>query len=125
MSQDQSVTTRSEGHVVIYTTPSCMGCEMTKRTLNKHGVEYAVVDLSSRPDLVEQFKREGLLSAPVVQAPDGKRTSGFRPDVIKSLIRAGQSQSKQRAQASSAPPMTVTSSKRSAQQAQRTAGRSL
>lgn len=77
--------------ITIYTTPHCMGCEMTRRQLDKAGVDYQVVDLSTRPDLVDQFRHEGLTSAPIVESPDGERTAGFRPDRIKAMVSAATS----------------------------------
>lgn len=72
--------------ITIYTKPDCPACRLTQRALSKAGVEFAVVDLSQRPDIVEQLRSEGLLAAPVLEGPDGARTSGFRPDRIKALV---------------------------------------
>lgn len=75
--------------ITIYTTPSCPGCGLTKEKLTAAGIPFEAVDLSTRPDLVEAFKAEGLMSAPIIQTPDGTRTAGFRPDRIKAIIAAG------------------------------------
>lgn len=72
--------------LTIYTTPACQGCKLTKTKLAEAGVEFTAVDLSERPDLVAQFKAQGLLAAPIIETPDGERTAGFRPDRIKSII---------------------------------------
>ena len=72
--------------VTIYTTPACQGCKLTKTKLAEAGVEFTAIDLSERPDLVAQFKAQGLLSAPIIETPDGELTAGFRPDRIKSII---------------------------------------
>ncbi|VEI18425.1 Glutaredoxin-like protein nrdH [Actinomyces viscosus] len=74
--------------LTVYTTPSCMGCEMTRRQLDKAGVAYEAVDLSGRPDLVEQFRAEGLRQAPIIETPDGQRTAGFDPARIKAIVAA-------------------------------------
>ncbi len=55
------------------------------RKLDKAGINYDAIDLSKRPDLVEQFKNEGLLSAPIIENQDG-RSSGFNPDRIRKII---------------------------------------
>lgn len=73
--------------LVVYTTPQCPGCELTQKMLKKEGVDFEVVNLSKRPDLVERFRAEGLLSAPIIDH-DGQKTSGFRPDRIKAIIAA-------------------------------------
>ena len=76
------------GVITIYTTPGCMGCEMTIKQLTKAGLPFNVVDLSTRPDLVEEFRSEGLMNAPIVEDQHSQRTAGFRPDRIRSLIAA-------------------------------------
>ena len=73
--------------LTVYTTPDCPGCQMTKRQLDKAGVVYEAVDLSGRPDLVQQFRSEGLLQAPIIEM-DGQRTAGFDPARIKAIVAA-------------------------------------
>lgn len=91
--------------LTIYTKPDCMACEMTQRQLTKAGVEYAVIDLSQCPDIVDQLRAEGLLSAPVVETPDGQRTAGFRPDRIRAIVAMTQAPSPTGARpAEPAPP---------------------
>ncbi|WP_126384533.1 glutaredoxin domain-containing protein [Actinomyces howellii] len=77
-----------EAAITVYTTPTCMGCKATVRQLDRAGVGYELVDLSTRPDLVERFRAEGLVQAPVLEGPDGTRTSGFDPGRIKSIVAA-------------------------------------
>lgn len=72
-------------NTTIYTTPHCPGCALTQRKLDKAGINYNAIDLSKRPDLVEQFKNEGLLSAPIIETQKG-RTSGFNPERIREII---------------------------------------
>ena len=72
----------------MYTTPNCPGCKMTRRQLDKAGVAYEAVDLSGRPDLVEQFRAEGLRQAPIIETSDGQRTAGFNPSRIKAIVAA-------------------------------------
>lgn len=72
--------------ITIYTTPHCQGCALTQRRLDKAGIEYEAIDLSKRPDLIEQFKNEGLLTAPIIETRDGDRSSGFNPDRIRQII---------------------------------------
>ena len=71
--------------ITIYTTPHCLGCALTRRTLDKAGISYDHIDLSQRPDLIERFKAEGLLSAPIIETSQG-RSAGFRPDRIRQII---------------------------------------
>lgn len=87
---DEASVTEGAGSpgITVYTTPGCPGCQMTHRAFAKAGVDVTVIDLSTRPDLIAQFRREGLTSAPIVEAADGERVSGFRPDRIRALIAA-------------------------------------
>lgn len=73
--------------LTIYTTPNCPSCRLTRQALDRAGITYEVVDLSERPDLVEQMRSEGLLQAPVID--DGtSRSTGFRPDRIRAIVDA-------------------------------------
>ena len=85
--QDASQAQAEVPELTVYTTPNCPGCKMTRRQLDKAGVAYEAVDLSSRPDLVEQFRAEGLRQAPIIEV-DGQRTAGFNPDRIKAIVAA-------------------------------------
>ena len=85
--QDASQVQAEAPELTVYTTPNCPGCKMTRRQLDKAGVAYEAVDLSSRPDLVEQFRAEGLRQAPIIEV-DGQRTAGFNPDRIKAIVAA-------------------------------------
>jgi glutaredoxin-like protein NrdH len=48
------------------------------------GIIYEQVDLRDHPDKLEEFKAQGLASAPIVTT-DTKTWSGFRYNKIKSL----------------------------------------
>lgn len=83
----------ADADITIYTTPNCMGCAATKRQFDKMGVDYLVIDLSERPDLVENFKAQGLARAPIVQTSTDT-WSGMRPDKIKQVGRDYQSRTR-------------------------------
>ena len=70
--------------VIVYTTPNCVQCMSTKRQFDQLGVVYDEVDLSENPEMLEKFKAEGHLAAPIVTT-DIKTWSGFRATKIKSL----------------------------------------
>lgn len=70
--------------LTVYTKPDCPGCKMTKRELDKAGATYQEVDLTTRPDLVEEFTAEGLRSAPVVELGE-QRIAGFDPAKIRAI----------------------------------------
>lgn len=76
--------------VTVYTKPSCVQCDATKRKLESADIEYESIDLTKSEDAMQAVKELGYLQAPVVVAEfDGKPTehwSGYRPDKIESLV---------------------------------------
>jgi glutaredoxin-like protein NrdH len=70
--------------ITVFSKPACVQCDATYRALNKHGLEYTVVDISTDAEALESVKALGYQQAPVVFA-DGDHWSGFRPDKIKAL----------------------------------------
>lgn len=72
--------------ITVYTKKPCPQCDMTKTLMKREGLEFEEVDLLSNLDLLEKFKEEGLLQAPIVViGNDGRRWAGFRPDLIMEL----------------------------------------
>lgn len=72
----------------IYTVPNCPACDATKRTLDRAGIDYDLVDLSQYPDLAQEFRDLGHAQGPVVvTGPDPQDIwHGFRPDRLTALI---------------------------------------
>jgi len=68
----------------VYTKPSCVQCDMTKRMLDKIGVEYNTVDITEDSAAMEMVLGLGFKSAPVV-ITDNDSWAGFNPDKINSL----------------------------------------
>jgi glutaredoxin-like protein NrdH len=73
--------------VTVYTTPSCVQCETTKRFLDRNAIPYVTVDLSEDVEALAMVKSLGYSAAPVVVTENG-HWSGFRPDNLKSLLSA-------------------------------------
>lgn len=71
--------------ITVYSKPTCVQCDATYRALDKHGLDYEVVDVTANFEVLEMIKALGYQQAPVVVAGDGRHWSGFRPDEIKSL----------------------------------------
>lgn len=72
--------------VSVYTLPKCVQCDQTKRLMDREGIDYQVFNLEELPAKAAEFKAAGILQAPVVVlGNDGRRWSGFRPDLIKEL----------------------------------------
>jgi glutaredoxin-like protein NrdH len=68
----------------VYTLPSCVQCDATKRFLAKNLIEYKTVDLSSDLEAYEYVKSLGFNAAPVV-VTDNDAWSGFNPDKLSAL----------------------------------------
>lgn len=71
--------------VELMTLPNCVQCVATKRHLDRLGVEFDVIDMSTNPEALERAKSLGYSTAPVVIAPDGSHWSGFDPDRLAAL----------------------------------------
>jgi glutaredoxin-like protein NrdH len=70
--------------VTVYTLPSCVQCESTKKYLTKMDVPFETVDLSQDEIAVGLVKDLGYQAAPVVVAGES-HWSGFRPDKLDAL----------------------------------------
>jgi len=73
--------------VVIYTTPECVYCKMTKEFFRQNNISYEEKDVSvddkAREEMVE---KSGQLGAPVVDI-DGRIIVGFNEAAIKELLK--------------------------------------
>jgi len=72
--------------IVIWTKSYCVQCDQTKKQFDKLGIKYEEQSLEDNPLILEGFKQQGLLAAPIVTT-DTKAWSGFRLDKIQSLAR--------------------------------------
>ena len=68
----------------VYTKPNCVQCDMTKRYMDKHGIEYTTVDITQDRDAFDMIVGMGFSSAPVVVSQKGS-WAGFQPDRINLL----------------------------------------
>jgi glutaredoxin-like protein NrdH len=68
----------------VYTKPSCVQCDMTKRYLDKAGVEYDTVDITEDPAALDMILEMGFQAAPVVIS-DAGNWAGFQPDKLNLL----------------------------------------
>lgn len=73
--------------VTVYTKPACVQCNATYKALEKNGIAYDVVDITTNAQARDYVMSLGYLQAPVVVAGD-QHWSGFRPDHIKNLVGA-------------------------------------
>lgn len=72
--------------ITVYSTPSCIQCDATKRELDRKGIEYNVVDLTKDDAAYAKVTSMGYRQAPVVVADDD-HWAGFRPDKISALTK--------------------------------------
>lgn len=70
----------------IYTLPSCVQCEMTKKQFNLHGLTYTSIDLASNPEALAEIEQFGYASAPVIVAGE-QHWAGFKYDRINGLVK--------------------------------------
>jgi glutaredoxin-like protein NrdH len=69
----------------VYTKSNCVQCDMTKRMMDKIGVEYTTVDIEENPEELQKLVDMGYRAAPVVMTEDGEMWSGFQPSKIEEL----------------------------------------
>jgi glutaredoxin-like protein NrdH len=72
--------------VTVYTLPSCVQCDSTKRYLDKYAVIYDTVDLSQDPTAMAHVRELGYTQAPVVET-ETKHWSGFRLSELDTLVK--------------------------------------
>ena len=70
--------------VTVYTLPSCVQCDSTKRMLKSIDVDYEEIDMSQDPVALEMVKTLGYTAAPVVVSGED-HWSGFRMEKIQAL----------------------------------------
>ena len=80
----------SKPYLTLYTNPSCIACDATKKFLNERNTRYEVIDLSTDELALAAVKDLGYRQAPVVFAryPSGAEShwSGFRPDQLAGFV---------------------------------------
>ena len=73
--------------VKVYTLPSCVQCDATKRFLKNNSIEFEEIKLHEDVQALEMIRGMGYTAAPVVMAGES-HWSGFRPDKIEALKQA-------------------------------------
>ncbi len=72
----------------VYTKPNCVQCDMTKRLMDKIGVEYTTVDIVENPAELDRLIEMGYRAAPVVVVTSEtgiESWAGFQPEKITAL----------------------------------------
>lgn len=74
--------------VTVFSKPGCGACVATRRALDKGGVEYRMVDVSTDAESREMLVSRGFTQMLVVDpGDDGEWFSGVRPVHIRALFR--------------------------------------
>ena len=71
--------------VTVYTKPGCVQCNATYRALDKAGITYTVVDISTDTAARDAVIALGYLQAPDIITDTGDHWAGCRPDRITAL----------------------------------------
>lgn len=69
----------------VYSKTNCIQCRMTKKELEKLGIEYEEINIEQSSEAESTVRDLGALAAPVVVRPDGTWFGGFRPDLVRGL----------------------------------------
>jgi glutaredoxin-like protein NrdH len=70
--------------ITVYTKPSCVQCDATKRMMDKLNIKYSTVDITVDTEAFDMIVSKGFKAAPVV-ITDDDAWSGFNPDKISEL----------------------------------------
>lgn len=70
--------------ITVYTKPSCVQCDATKRHLKKLDLEFETVDITENQEAYDKIVAMGFQAAPVV-ITDTDSWSGYKPDKINGL----------------------------------------
>jgi glutaredoxin-like protein NrdH len=70
--------------ITVYSKPACVQCTATTRALDRQGIDYTVIDVSTDATAYELVHGLGYRQVPVVVAGE-VHWAGFRPDMISTL----------------------------------------
>lgn len=71
--------------VTVYTKPSCVQCDQTKRFLDKSKIDYSTVDITEDQEALDKIISLGFKAAPVV-ITDNDSWAGFNPSKLAKLV---------------------------------------
>ena len=71
--------------ITVYTKPSCVQCDATKRLLTKLRLAFTAIDATADEEVYNMLVEKGFKSMPVVNV-DNEWWSGFNPDKINRLV---------------------------------------
>lgn len=75
----------AEQIITVYSKPACMQCNFTKKYLDQKGIAYEVKDIMESEEALEEVRKLGFQSLPVILAEGMAAFNGFRPDLLDQL----------------------------------------
>lgn len=80
------INTKIMHQIIIYTTPTCVYCKMTKEFFGQNNIQYQEVDVSTDQKAQEEMiKKSGQMGVPVVDV-DGQIIVGFDKEKLSELL---------------------------------------
>ena len=77
---------KGKGNVLIYSTPTCQYCHKTKEFLNKHGIKFKDIDVSSDSKAAkEMVEKSGQMGVPVIDI-NGTIIVGFDESALRKAL---------------------------------------
>lgn len=71
--------------IIVYSKPNCMQCQFTKKYLENKGIPFKEKDIDQDVEAVDEVKKMGFSSLPVVIAEGIEAFNGFRPEMLNRL----------------------------------------
>ena len=71
--------------IIVYSKPNCMQCQFTKKYLENKGIPFKEKDMDQNVEAVDEVKKMGFSSLPVVIAEGIEAFNGFRPEMLNRL----------------------------------------
>lgn len=67
--------------ITVYSKPSCMQCEFSKKYLNDKGVEFKEINVLEDAEALAMLRDKGFSQMPVVDV-NGEFHTGFQPNIL-------------------------------------------
>lgn len=77
--------------IQVFGKPGCPGCEQVKELLDREGAVYDYYDVTENQWAKDVLVEHGISSVPVVMSFTHQPIVGFRPEIIKDVVRAYES----------------------------------
>ena len=72
--------------ITVYSKPSCMQCEFSKKYLNDKGIEFKEINVFEDNEALDSLRDEGFTQMPVVDV-NGEFHTGFQPNLLAKAVK--------------------------------------